>query len=39
VAFEDDDPFVNGRSSRKAKAVEEAKDREIEQLKAKLTRK
>jgi transposase len=31
--------FANGRSSRKARAVEEAKDREIEQLKAKLTRK
>jgi transposase-like protein len=31
--------FANGRSSRKARAVEEAKDRVIEQLKAKLTRK
>jgi transposase-like protein len=31
--------FANGRSSRKARAVEDAKDREIEQLKAKLTRK
>src|SRR5476651_2429845 len=31
--------FANGRSGRKTKAVEDAKDREIEQLKAKVTRK
>jgi transposase len=31
--------FANGRSSRKARAAEDAKDREIEQLKAKLARK
>jgi transposase-like protein len=31
--------FANGRSSRKARAAEDAKDREIEQLKTKLARK
>ena len=31
--------FANGRASRKARAAEDAKDREIEQLKAKLARK
>ena len=31
--------FANGRSNRKARAVEDAKDREIQQLKAKLVRK
>jgi transposase len=31
--------FVNGRSGRKAKAAEDAKDRKIQQLEAKLTRK
>ena len=31
--------FDNGRMSRKARAVEDAKDRKIEQLEAKLTRK
>jgi transposase len=31
--------FANGRSSRQAKAVEDAKDREIAQLKVKLARK
>jgi transposase len=31
--------FANGRSGRKARAATDAKDREIEQLKAKLTRK